>query len=195
MLDGLDPEVAGKCRIFAELLAKWNRAINLVSRSTLPEVWDRHIADSLRVAEFAAADGIWLDIGSGGGFPAVPCAFKLDDPSRMTLVESDSRKCAFLRTVSRETSTPFRVLDARWESLPPQGCGTLSARALAPLAKLLEAQARHGAERCRGLFPKGRSWRDEVDAAAESWRFSIRTERSMMSGGGRLLVITKVEPK
>lgn len=195
MPDRLNPTVAGKCGILVDLLGKWNDKINLVSRSTIPDVWERHIADSLQVADFAAATGKWLDIGSGGGFPAIPCAFTLDDAERMTLVEADSRKCAFLRTVSRETSTPFRVVAARWEFLAPSGCDTLSARALAPLRKLIEAQAMHGTERCRGLYLKGRGWRKEVDAASASWRFSIRAEPSMVSDDGRLLVITNVEPK
>ena len=101
----LPPETERRLAIYADLLAKWQKTINLVAASTLPHLWMRHFADSLQVQAAAPAAGCWVDLGSGAGFPGLVTAIRLAEEPGATvhLIESDQRKCAFLREVSRET--------------------------------------------------------------------------------------------
>ena len=130
-------ETIEKLEMLHELLLKWNPKINLVSRSTLKDAWQRHIADSIQV--FEAVDHPvphWLDIGSGGGFPGLVIALMQGEenaPNTISLIESDQRKCAFLRSVLRETGAKGNILAQRIEQAPPQNAQVISARALADL--------------------------------------------------------------
>ena len=116
---------------YVALLHKWNPKINLVSRGTLQDVWERHIRDSLQV--FEAAEGLtgaWVDLGSGGGLPGLVVALAQRPGFSVTLVESDQRKAAFLRTVLRETGSTGTVIAERIEATEPQSAAVLSAPAL-----------------------------------------------------------------
>lgn len=176
---GLQVSDAGlaKLRAFAVLVEKWTARINLVSRSTVPDLWARHIEDSARLLCFApSAPQIWADFGAGGGFPGLVVATVLQDrgqPTRVVLVESDLRKATFLREAARQLGLPTEVRAERAESLPALGADVVSARALAALSALLETMERHGTTRATGLFPKGETWRDEVAAARKSWSFAL----------------------
>ena len=136
----------------AALVRKWSPTINLVAPATLDAIEARHIDDSLqlvRLARFAAGD--WLDLGSGGGFPGLVVAIARPDLS-VILVESDARKCSFLRIAGRELDLAnLRILHGRIEAIPPQSAANLSARALAPLPDLLSYVGRH-------IGPQGRAW-------------------------------------
>ena len=117
-LDGVSRETLARLEAYAALVAKWNPKINLVSRKSLEDLWSRHILDSAQVFALAgpAPRGRWADLGSGGGFPGAVVAILaagIGADLRVTLVESDQRKAAFLRTVSRETAVPFEVLSDR----------------------------------------------------------------------------------
>lgn len=182
---------------YAALLEKWNPKINLVARSTLKDLWDRHFVDSAQV--FAhAPDGAksWVDLGSGGGFPglviAILAAEKAPD-MQVTLVESDTRKSAFLRTVIREAGISARVIDDRIEKIPPLQADVVSARALADLTTLLGFAAHHLAKGGIALFPKGVNWEKEVSEARQKWRFGCERFTSETDAAAVVLRIEGIE--
>lgn len=166
-LDQLDAYVA--------LLEKWNPRINLVARSTLSQLWDRHFVDSAQIFQYSPENTQhWVDLGSGGGFPGLVVAVlgkELRPDMRVTLVESDTRKATFLRTVIRELSLQAKVLDSRIEALDPLQADVLSARALADLTALLGFADQHMRKDGMALFPKGATWEKELTDAQQSWRF------------------------
>lgn len=172
-------ETLDRLRIYDRLLHKWNPAINLVSKTTLEAVWSRHFLDSAQVFDISDPSAAsWADLGSGGGFPGLVVAILAAGQGRdqaMTLVESDTRKAAFLMTVARETGIKVAVKPVRIEALEPLSCDILSARALAPLAKLLEFCERHLRPGGQALFPKGANHAEELRQALETWSFSYDT--------------------
>ena len=175
-------ETSERLDYFVELLKKWSKSINLVSRSTMEHVWHRHIADSAQIWPLAPESAYtWADLGSGGGLPGMVIAILAHEfrPAlRVTLVESDLRKSAFLATASRELDLTATVLAKRIEEVPPLKADVVSARALAPLDRLLPLAARHLGENATGLFPKGVKHVDELEAALASWRFTHETYKS-----------------
>ncbi|KPA19835.1 Ribosomal RNA small subunit methyltransferase G [Shimia sp. SK013] len=168
-------ETSERLRTLADLLTKWNPRINLVSKSSIADLWTRHILDSAQIFRLAPPNtSHWVDIGSGGGFPGLVVALMMEEsgaPKSVTLIESDQRKCAFLRTVLRETGVKAKVITARIEQAEPQNASILSARALADLPLLFDFAERHLALDGTALFPKGATWEKEVAAAKESWSF------------------------
>jgi 16S rRNA (guanine527-N7)-methyltransferase len=186
-------ETSERLEIFATLLRKWNPAINLVSRHSLTDLWERHFADSIQVFRCVEAQGHWVDLGSGGGFPglviAILAATECPDLT-VTLVESDQRKSAFLRRVIRDTGISCQVRSERIEALEPQQADILSARALADFSRLLEFAGRHLKPGGFALFPKGATWRKEVEAARSQWKFRAKT---IMSKLDTQAVILQVE--
>ncbi|WP_204112590.1 16S rRNA (guanine(527)-N(7))-methyltransferase RsmG [Shimia biformata] len=169
-------ETLDRLEKLAELLQKWNPKINLVSKSTLSQLWARHILDSAQVFKLGRDVVHWVDIGSGGGFPGLVIALMKDEqgaPKRVTMIESDQRKCAFLRTVLRETGCEASILDQRIEKAPPQAADILSARALADLSVLCGFAERHLGGSGQAVFPKGANWQKEVALAQESWSFDL----------------------
>jgi 16S rRNA (guanine527-N7)-methyltransferase len=186
-------ETAERLSLYADLLRAWNPKINLVSRETLADLETRHFADSAQLLEFAPAHSTtWADLGSGGGFPGLVIAILAADrrPAlHVTLVESDQRKAVFLRTVAQRAGVSVTVLADRIENIPPLGTDVLSARALAPLAILLDHANRHLRPGGTALFPKGATWRAEVDEALERWRFRCETLPSVTSTDGAILRI------
>lgn len=169
-------ETQARLRGYLDLLTRWTARINLVSQSSLDDGWRRHIEDSAQLLGHAPEGWAhWADLGSGGGLPGVVVAIlsaELPGPRTVTLVESDARKAAFLRTALRETGTTANVLHARAEDVPPLAANVVSARALAPLDRLLGLAAPHLAPGGTALFPKGRNAAAEVDAALEHWAFA-----------------------
>lgn len=178
---------------YADLLRKWNPRINLVAKSTLPELWTRHFVDSAQVYSLAPEGfGHWVDLGSGGGFPGLVCAIigaEKNPDARFTLVESDSRKSVFLRTVARELSIKTEVICDRIERVAPLQADVLSARALADLDTLLGFAAQHLKESGVALLPKGVNWEKERLAAEASWFFNCEPTNSGTESGAVILKI------
>jgi len=191
---GLDVscETEARLRHFATLVEKWSRRINLVSPVDLPQIWNRHILDSVQLARFAPDPArSWLDLGSGGGFPGLVLAilFREHRPGlAVTLVESDRRKAAFLHYAAQELGIAPRILTDRAEELAPQGADVLSARALASLTALLAHAARHLAPDGIAVFPKGRNWQAEVDEAHRHWQFALAIHDSLTDHEARILI-------
>lgn len=163
---------------YVDLVRKWNPRINLVSKPSLDSLWERHFVDSAQVFFLAPEVAkTWVDLGSGGGFPGLVIAILAKEfrpDLEVTLVESDQRKCAFLRTVSRETQCNATVIDRRIEAIEPLNADIVSARALADLDNLLGFAERHLNQSGMCLFPKGNTWKKELNAARDSWRFDCR---------------------
>jgi 16S rRNA (guanine527-N7)-methyltransferase len=183
---------------FAALITRWTPHINLVSPASLPNIGTRHILDSAQLLHFAPDDWIhWADLGAGGGFPGIVIAILARDShqtARITLVESDQRKAAFLRTATRELGlTNTRVESARAETLAPLAADVLSARALAPLAQLLPLARRHLAPGGRALFPKGRRHADEITDARRDWHFTLTAHPSQSDPEARILQIEGID--
>lgn len=188
-------ETIDRLRGLEKLLIKWNPAINLVSKASLPQVWDRHILDSAQIFHLAQPASHWADLGSGGGFPGlvVAClAAELRPDLQITLVESDHRKSTFLREALRELQLQATVISARAEAIDPLGADVLSARALAPLVDLLALADRHMQPQGTALFPKGSTWRDEVARAREGWHFDLEAHPSLTDPAGAVLALKAI---
>lgn len=192
-LQGVSRETEARLATLASLLRKWSPRINLVSRTTLDDLEHRHIADSAQLFALRPPTARhWADLGSGGGFPGLVIAILAAEQApdlTVTLVESDRRKAAFLATAARACTITPRIIPTRIESLPPLGADVLSARALAPLPRLLELAAPHIAETGIALFPKGAGHAQEIDTALASWRFSVQKLPSQTDPDGTLLLL------
>lgn len=161
-------ETMERLDILAVTLTRWSSAINLVARPSLSDLWHRHIADSAQLWRLAPDDATrWADLGAGGGFPGLVIAAMAAEHRpglRMTLVESDSRKGAFLGEAARAMGLAVAVVPARVESLPSGGYDVVSARALAPLARLLPLARRLAVPGGCVLLPKGAEAESELAA-------------------------------
>ncbi|PHQ99106.1 MAG: 16S rRNA (guanine(527)-N(7))-methyltransferase RsmG [Marinosulfonomonas sp.] len=178
---------------YAALLEKWNPAINLVSKTTIETLWQRHFHDSAQIFQFHPKNAChWVDLGSGGGFPALVLAvfakeYRPND--RFTLVESDIRKVAFLQTVTREIGLNATVIAERIEKTPPLEADILTARALSSLDKLLEYASYHLKSSGIAIFPKGETYKKEIDGAFAFWNFDVEEFTSKTNPSGAILKI------
>ena len=181
---------------YHELLSEWQSWTNLIAKSTLPDVWTRHFADSAQLTLLAPEARLWLHLGSGAGFPGLVVAIlKSDDPDfKMHLVESNQRKCRFLTEVAEATDAPVEIHPVRIENVPRNSLSEaphiISARALAPLPKLLGLAEPLFGEETRGLFLKGRDASREIDEAKKDWCFRVETHPSLTSEESSIVDVT-----
>ena len=189
-------ETIARLEVFAALAAKWNPRINLVARSTLADLWTRHIVDSAQIFRYAPVGAKhWVDIGSGGGFPGIVVAAIAADLSpevKFTLIESDQRKATFLRTAARELKLNIVVLADRVELVAPQNADILSARALSSLHDLFPLISRHLTPGATSILPKGKSYAEEISLAQKNWRFELDAHPSMTEPDARILVVKDI---
>ena len=175
-------------------LIEENDRQNLVAKTSLGTLWRRHIADSAQLlAHVPRETGPWLDLGTGAGFPGLVLA--LMGGGRVTLVESNSRKCAFLREVIRTTGAPARVETARIEDLAPLGADVVTARACAPLPRLIGYVARHLAPGGVALLPKGSGAAAELTQAGKIWMMSASLMPSQSDPSGHVLKLAAIRPR
>lgn len=188
---GVSRETLARLTAYADLLALWNKKINLVGRSTEPEVWQRHMLDSAQLFPLIPA-GIrtLLDMGSGAGFPGLVLAIM--GVPQVHLVESDQRKCAFLREAARITQAPATIHAKRIEDLAAFPVDVLTARALAPVAELLDWSARFISEKTTCIFPKGQNVEVELTDAHKRWRITVNQRPSRTDSRGTILCINEV---
>lgn len=204
---GVSRETIERLAIYEQLLVKWQRTINLVAPKTLGDVWGRHFADSAQLLALAPARRPlhWVDLGSGAGFPGLVAGILLAEsgPGRLTLVESDTRKGAFLREVARATRISARltvdIVAGRIESPANQTrvgiADVVSARALAPLSKLLGLAAGYMGTQSIGLFLKGRELAQEIAEAQKEFAFAFDVVPSRTDPTGQVLLVRGVEKK
>lgn len=179
---------------FVDTLLLWQRTTNLVASSTLGAIWTRHIADSLQLMPLAPAAKIWVDLGSGGGFPGLPiaCALAGEPGAKVHLVESNAKKAAFLREAVRITGAPAQVHPVRAENFGDsfaEPVHAVTARALAPLKTLCGQAFPFIARGAVGLFPKGQDVDAELTEAAKYWSIQATTVPSKTSSGGGIVVV------
>ncbi len=186
-------ETIRQLEAYESLLRKWTPRINLVSPGSLEVLWTRHFADSAQIFQLAPPSAThWADLGSGGGFPGLVIAILAAEARpglRITLVESDQRKAAFLATAARALGLSVDILAHRIETLAPLHADVVSARALAPLDTLLGYAERHLVPGGVALFPKGATVGAELARALEHWRFSYQKEPSKTDAQGVVLII------
>lgn len=193
-------ETCERLRTYSALLEAWQEKINLVARSTMPALWQRHMADSAQLDDLAPDARLWIDLGSGAGFPGMVIALMRANRQGfgMHLVESTGKKCAFLAEVARATGAPVVVHQARVEALGPVAAeppDVISARALAPLDRLLSLAAPLFGPRSVGLFMKGVGAADEVSAARTAWRFDADIVPSRTEPKAGIVVIRNLARK
>ena len=178
---------------FERVFRKWAQRINLVAPSTLDDVWERHILDSVQVVRLGGAATRWLDIGSGGGFPGliIGTMIAARPGASIDLVESNRKKAGFLQAVVGELALPARVHAKRIEDVHAviRAPEVLSARALAPLPLLLELSSPWLETGTTALFHKGRDYRQEIQDSAPSWRFDLVEHPSLTDAQGVILEI------
>lgn len=179
---------------FATLIREENQRQNLVSAGSLDQLWNRHILDSAQLMRFAPANGEWLDMGTGAGFPGVIVAM-LYCGGAVTLVEQRRRRAEFLEHVLAELGLTggARVLRAKIETIASSSFATISARAFAPLNQLLALGERFAALETRWLLPKGRNAETELAAARSSWQGDFRLDPSLTDPDARILVAERVK--
>ena len=182
---------------FKNLVIEWNPTINLVSKNSISELWNRHIIDSAQIFKaFLPKDGLWLDFGTGGGFPGLVLAVLgrcLSPELRFLLVESDRRKCSFLKRVSRDLSLSVDISNSRVESVSLGKVDYVSARAVSELNDLLFLIENIVSRETMCLFLKGRGYKKEVANAKKNWNFKLSTVKSVTSEDGKLLILSELE--
>jgi 16S rRNA (guanine527-N7)-methyltransferase len=181
---------------FEGILRKWAARINLAAPSTLDDVWRRHILDSAQLAKLEPDALKWLDLGSGGGFPGAVIAILLKDRdgASIDLVESNSKKCAFLRTTLAQLGAPARVYPLRIEDAHgvvgvPE---IITARALAPLPKLLALCEPWLSAGAKGLFHKGREYSAEIEESSADWMYDLVKHSSLIDADSVILEVSRL---
>ena len=193
-------ETKRRLELYVDLLLQWQQKTNLIAPSTIPTIWTRHVADSLQLLDLAPDARVWVDFGSGGGFPAIPiaCALAEKPDAIVHLIESNGKTAAFLREAIRITGAPAQVHMDRVEKYtlsPVNSVDVVSARALAPLKVLCDqafALIKRGAI---GLFPKGLDVAAELTEAAKYWNINATTVASKTSPDGCIVIVRGLEPK
>jgi 16S rRNA (guanine527-N7)-methyltransferase len=191
-------EVASDLESFSQLLQKWQRIQNLVSRETLATLWTRHIADSLQILSLVGDAANFLDFGSGGGFPSLPLAIALKGKPRFVLIDSNSRKVSFLRAVARDLSLNVTVLSNRSDAIDPRETlppDVITARALASLNDLCGMMMPFFTSQTRALLHKGREYVEELAETDARWRFDVIEHPSVTDSGGVILELSNLSLK
>jgi 16S rRNA (guanine527-N7)-methyltransferase len=174
-------ETGDRLEVLVNTLERWQKAINLVSRTTMGDVWRRHVLDSAQLKPLIPAEAKTLvDLGSGAGFPGLVVAALRPDLA-VTLIESDARKAAFLGEAARRMTLekPPEIVIGRIEAVAPTPADVITARALAPLGQLLTWADRHRTDTAICLFHKGKGWQVEVTEAMKDWDIPLQTFNSV----------------
>lgn len=188
---GVSRETLGRLRAYADLLVKWQAKINLVGPDTIPNLWQRHFLDSAQVFPILPQSIHRLvDMGCGAGFPGLVLAV-MGVPD-VHLIESDARKCAFLREAARITGTPVTIHNARIEAVAPLEADVVTARALAPLEKLLNWAEPHLLPQGHCVFLKGKGGEDELTQASKEWNITFERIASQSDPSGTILHLREV---
>ena len=195
-------ETQDRLTVFHDLLRRWQARINLISPSTVDHIWERHMADSMQCSALFPNLKHLVDIGSGAGFPGMVMAIVMaeSDEGRVEFIESNGKKCAFLQTVVRETGLKsagieVHVHHGRIEDVlfGLDASELITARAVAPLKDLLELTKGFLSGSTKGLFPKGRDHRGEIEVAEKTWIFDCESIPSRFEQGSVLLKISNLK--
>ena len=189
-------ETIEKLSIYENLLVRWQSKTNLVAPSTIKEYWNRHIADSIQCQRVKPDTKIWTDLGSGGGFPGMVIAAELNNivGIHISLVESNVKKCAFLRTVAREIDVQVDIKNMRIEDfvVNDNAPEVVTARALTNLNSLLAYCEPWISKKTIGLFHKGRDYQKELEESYDKWRFDLIEHKSEIADDSVILEISNL---
>lgn len=189
-------ETIERLEAFAELLREENERQNLVSRASLDALWERHILDSAQLVRFAPATARrWLDLGTGAGFPGL--LVPLFHPADVVLVESRRLRVEFLRAAASVLAIAERVeiVCSKLEAMPASPFDVISARAFAPLPRLLTLAERFSTPETIWILPKGRNAKSELEAARSSWQGDFRLEPSLTDAEAQIVVASRIRRK
>jgi|ERR1051326_11627 16S rRNA (guanine527-N7)-methyltransferase len=192
---GVSRETLARLKAYAGLLADWNARHNLVSAASLADVWRRHFWDSAQLAQFMPAKAKSLvDLGSGAGFPGLVLAILLRERPgfRTVLYEATTKKCAFLAAAAQAAGATAEIRNARIENAQPEAFDVVTARACAPLPRLLAYAQPFQAESAVNLFLKGQSVASELTEARKSWRMQLFRHQSRSDSSGTILEIREL---
>jgi 16S rRNA (guanine527-N7)-methyltransferase len=190
-LTGVSRETLERLEAYAELLKRWSGRINLVSRNTLGDLWRRHFLDSAQLVPLLPEKARSLvDLGSGAGFPGLVLAI-LGVPG-VELIESDARKGVFLREAARIANAPVKIVDSRIEAAKPHPIDVVTARACAPLDRLLPLAQRFTGPKTVCLFLKGEHAEEELTAARRGWRMIAARHPSRADPRGVILKLEQI---
>ena len=181
---------------YVDLLIKWNQRINLISKHTINQIWDRHVLDSAQLVRFIDKDvRKWVDLGSGAGFPGLIVASIVKDSIPklcVSLVESDQRKCVFLRQAADLLKVNVEIFAGRVQDCSFKNADIISARALAPIKKLLPYFIQIGKTKgAKALFLKGKNINRELQDVEDLEQFNIKTYPSLVDESGFVLEVEK----
>jgi 16S rRNA (guanine527-N7)-methyltransferase len=190
---GVSRETLAKLEAYAATLVDWQQRLNLIAESTVSQLWWRHMLDSAQLAPLIPrATETLIDIGSGAGFPGLVLAI-MGAARRVTLIESDGKKCAFLRAASAAADTKLDIRNARAESLELRG-DVVTARACAPLDRLIPLALELVKPGGLCLFPKGAQWDKELTAAKRHWTMEVQIVPSRTEPAARILCLREIAP-
>jgi len=193
---GVSRETLKRLDIYHQLLLRWQQ--KTISSSTLADFWTRHIADSLQCIAIMPDKYQWTDIGAGAGFPGLVLAIVLADKqeANVRLIESNNKKCAFLRTVIRETGACAEVFPVRAENFIKTNNSTeemVCARAVMSLDELFELCEPWLGNRSTGLFHKGRNYCRELEETHDKWRFDLIEHKSAVNQDSVVLEVSGLQ--
>ena len=175
-------ETKEKIEAYKTLVLEWNCKLNLISKSSVEHIWERHILDSVQLYKYIRpTDKILLDLGSGAGFPGMVLAImaeQLNPELSINLVESIGKKTLFLNAVKNELKLNVNILHDRIENIKMKNVDVITSRALAALSKLLDYSKPFCRTETNLIFPKGDHLADEIDTAQKQWYFKYKAENS-----------------
>jgi 16S rRNA (guanine527-N7)-methyltransferase len=193
-------ETAARLDRFVALLLKWQEITHLIAPSTVPSLWTRHIADSLQLLDLAPEAKIWVDLGTGGGFPGlvIACALHGAAGRLVHLIESNTKKAAFLREAAAATESPAVVHAVRMEKFVESFTGRadiVTARAVSPLSLLLGQCLPLLQKGTVGLFPKGQDVEAELTEASKCWKMVADLVPSRTNPKARIVMLRALAPR
>ena len=192
-------ETKEKIEAYKTLVLEWNCKFNLISKSSVEHIWERHILDSVQLYKyFRRTDKILLDLGSGAGFPGMVLAImaeQLNPELSINLVESIGKKTLFLNAVKNELKLNVNILHDRIENIKMKNVDVITSRALAALSKLLDYSKPFCRTETNLIFPKGEHWADEIETAQKQWYFKYKAENSATDKLGKVLCISELRRK
>ena len=184
-------ETFEKLKRYQFIAEKWQRSINLVAPSTVPDFWIRHIVDSVQLAQYISShDDVIMDMGSGAGFPGL--VLSILGYNNVHLIESDQRKCIFLREVSRETFSSPIIHQDRIESVSIDNVRWVTSRACANVSQLLSWSKKNVSRETKCLFHKGKNYSIELSNAEKEWNFDVIAHPSVTEQGAAILELSHI---
>ena len=192
-------ETIDELKKYEALVVEWNNKFNLISKSSVQYIWNRHILDSLQLCQFIKnTDKVMFDFGSGAGFPAIVLSIvskQLFPDLKIYLIESISKKAMFLNVVKDSLNLNIEVINDRIENIKTKNVDLISSRAMASLDKLMDYSKPFCCKNTRLVFPKGEKYQEEIDVTLKKWLFDVDIIQSITDDSGKILYIRNLRRK